>query len=450
MACCAADVVVARLMKDLKAEATSIFLDTLKSIQLDSLIRKKLALEGDRLLVDGKPLDLGDYREVVLVGLGKASASMGAALEVILGDRLTRGVLVTNRKSRVKTKSELIVAGHPLPNENSLKAGELIIQLIESCGSDSLVLFAISGGGSSLVELPLSSAITLADLRDLNRALITCGAAIREINIVRKRLSRIKGGRLGYLARHCHSIAMFVSDVNPGDVRSIASNPLLPEDASQDEFEGILERYGLTDKLPVSIRNLIRSGEIPKLPGEWRVEAREPINVLLLENADAVSTASRIAAARGYRVEVDPAPAEGPYTAVADAMVGRLIKLRGESAEKVCFVSGGEVSCSVTGRGFGGRNQEFVLYCAARLAAYGLSGRIAVLSCGTDGIDGNSSAAGAVADAGVISAGHKLGLDASSFVARNSSTSFLCETGALIVTGPTGNNVRDLTILLIN
>jgi glycerate 2-kinase len=438
-------------MKDLKEEATSIFLETLKSIQLDSLIRKKLVLEGNRLLVDGKLLDLNDYREVVLIGLGKASVSMGAPLEAILGDRLNRGILVTNRKSRVKTKSELIVAGHPLPNENSLKAGERIIQLVESCGSDSLVLFAISGGGSSLVELPLSSAITLADLRELNRVLVSCGAAIREINIVRKRLSRVKGGRLGYLARHSQTIALFVSDVNPGDVRSIASNPLLPDDVSQDEFAAILERYGLMGKMPASVTNLIRSGEIREPPLEWQPRGGDPICVLLMQNADALLAASRAAGGRGYRVEVAPASAEGDYKAVADALVDRLIEeRRGESFDKICLLSGGEVSCSVTGRGFGGRNQEFVLYCAARLAANGLSERIAVLSCGTDGIDGNSSAVGAAADAGVISAGGKVGLDASSFIAENSSTSFLCETGSLIVTGPTGNNVRDLTILLIN
>ncbi|HSO76396.1 MAG TPA: DUF4147 domain-containing protein, partial [Blastocatellia bacterium] len=427
-------------MKDLKEEATAIFLETLKSIQLDSLIRNRLRLEGDRLLVDGHLLDLNDYREVVLIGLGKASASIGAALEAVLGDRLTRGVLVTNRKSRVRTESELIVAGHPLPNENSLTAGERIIHLIESCGSDSLILFAISGGGSSLVELPLSRAITLADLRELNRVLVTCGAPIREINIVRKHLSRVKGGRLGYLARRCQSVAFYVSDVNPGDIRSIASNPLLPDDASHDEFNGILERYGLTDRVPLSVRTLIRSGEIPELPREWHAQGTGPINVLLLENADALLAVSMAAAARGYRVEVGPAPNEGDYKAVAEALVERLIEnRRAESSRKLCVVSGGEFSCSVTGRGFGGRNQEFVLYCAAHLAARGLSGRIAVLSCGTDGIDGNSSAAGAVADAGLISAGGEVGLDASSFIAGNSSTSFLCETGSLIVTGPTGN-----------
>ena len=142
-------------MRDLKDEATSIFLETLKRIQLDSAIDQKLRLDGDQLLVDGKLIDLRSYREVVLIALGKASENLGAAIEAVLGDRLSRGILVTNRKARVETKSELIVAGHPLPDKNSLKAAARIIQLIESCGTDStLIIFAISGGGSSLVEPP--------------------------------------------------------------------------------------------------------------------------------------------------------------------------------------------------------------------------------------------------------------------------------------------------------
>ncbi|MEK6301029.1 MAG: DUF4147 domain-containing protein [Acidobacteriota bacterium] len=437
-------------MRDLKEDAKSIFLETLKSIQLDSVIKKRLRLSGYELIVDGHPLDLHDYREVVLIGLGKASASIGAALEAILGDRLTRGLLVMNAKPRVSLKSEVIVAGHPLPNASSLKAGERLIQLIESSERDSLVLFAISGGGSSLVELPLSSAITLEDLRELNRVLISCGATIREINIIRKHLSRVKGGRLGYLARNNQSLALFVSDVNQGDLRSIASNPLLPDDATLEEFEGILNRYGLAERMPASVRKLIAADGIPALP-KWRIQGSDRVDVLLLENADAVSAATLAAEARGFRVEVDRSHTEEEYRTAADALIERLLASRREGAfEKVCIVSGGEFSCSVAGRGFGGRNQEFVLYCAARLAARGLSGRSAVLSCGTDGIDGNSSAVGAVSDASVINAAGGVGLDASIFIAENSSTSFFCEAGGLIVTGPTGNNVRDLRLLLMN
>ena len=234
-------------------------------------------------------------------------------------------------------------------------------------------------------------------------------------------------------------------------MRSIASNPLLADDASYDEFLEILDRYWLKDKLPASVRRLIASGAIPKLPTAWQAQENDSFHVVLLENPDAISAAAKAARARGFRVEVDSKQTEGDYKAVADAMVERLVEDRlSESQEKVCLVAGGEVSCSVGGRGFGGRNQEFVLYCAARLAARGLGERIAVLSCSTDGIDGNSSAVGAVADVDLINAGRSLGLDASSFITENSSTSFFSDAGGVIVTGPTGNNVRDLTILLIN
>jgi glycerate 2-kinase len=436
-------------MRDLKDEATAIFLESLKRVQLDSAIDQRLRLDDDQLFVDGKLIDLRSYREVVLIALGKASESMGAAIEAVLGDRLSRGILVTNRKARVETKSELIVAGHPLPDKNSLKAAERIIQLIESCGTDSLIIFAVSGGGSSLVELPLSSAVTLEDLRELNRLLIGSGATIRDINIVRKHLSRVKGGRLGYLARHSQIVALFVSDVNPGDLKSIASNPLLPDDSTCDEFLDIVNRYGLMEKMPQSIKSLIDSGLALDLPREWRTEGGKQHSVLLLENADALVAAGKAAQARGYRVEIDRTHSEAEYEGVADALIDKLLAMReAESSELVCLISGGEVSCSVSGRGFGGRNQEFVLYCAARLAACGFSGRIAVLSCGTDGIDGNSSAAGAVGSADVIRSGANVSLDASSFIAENNSTSFFCEAGGLIVTGPTGNNVRDLRILL--
>jgi glycerate 2-kinase len=315
-------------MRDLKDEATSIFLETLKRIQLDSAIDQKLRLDGDQLLVDGKLIDLRSYREVVLIALGKASESMGAAIEAVLGERLSRGILVTNRKARVETKSELIVAGHPLPDKNSLKAAARIIQLIESCGTDSLIIFAISGGGSSLVELPLSSAITLEDLRELNRLLIGCGATIRDINIVRKHLSLVKGGRLGYLARHSQIVALFVSDVNPGDLRSIASNPLLPDDATYDEFVDIVDRYGLMEKMPRSIRSLIERGVALDLPREWRTEGGEQHSVLLLENTDALVAAGKAAQARGFRVEIDRTHSEAEYRVVADVLIDKLLAMR--------------------------------------------------------------------------------------------------------------------------
>src|SRR6266567_4832326 len=189
-------------MIDLKEAAKRVFLGTLKAIEPDSVIRHKLRVDGKTLSLAGEQIPLDDFAEVVLIGMGKASLKMGAAVENLLGHRIKRGMLVTDHRSSTKVKSEVLVAGHPFPDANSLIAGERIVELVRSCGGDALIIFLISGGGSSLVELPLSRSISLEDLRVTNQVLVGCGATIREINIVRKGLSRIKGGRLGRLAQN--------------------------------------------------------------------------------------------------------------------------------------------------------------------------------------------------------------------------------------------------------
>jgi glycerate 2-kinase len=436
-------------MVDLKAIAKQIFLDTLKVIEPDSIIRKKLLIVGHTLRFGGEAIDLDAYSEIVLVGMGKASIKMGAAVETLLGDRIKRGLLVTNCYSDTPVRSTVLVAGHPLPDANSLVAGRKVIELVQSCDNDSLMVFLISGGGSSLVECPLSDRISLDDLRTTNQILIGCGASIHEINVVRKRLSRIKGGRLGYLARKAKCVGLYVSDVNPGDLRSIASNPLLPEESRFEEFIHVIEKFGLMRKLPESVLSVIVQLTNSGSSGDLIWSGAEPITLLLLENVDALNAAAELAGHHGFRVELDTDLIEGDYRAVADELIDRLMKLKSSlPGERVCVISGGEVSCPVRGSGIGGRNQEFVLYSATRLADLGVPGRVAVLSCGTDGIDGNSKAAGAVADAQSVIKATRLGVDASGFISNNDSYSFFKRMGGLIETGPTGNNVRDIRILL--
>jgi hydroxypyruvate reductase len=216
-------------MADLKEIAKSLFLRTLKAIEPDYAIQQKVHLDGGMLILNEEQISLDAYDEVVLIGMGKASLKMGAAAEALLGDRIKRGVLVTDRLSGTRVRSEVVVAGHPLPDENSLIAGEKILTLLQSCGEGSLIVFLISGGGSSLVECPSSPLISLEDLRATNLVLTRCGAAIEDINTIRKSLSKIKGGGLGRAAESSKCIGLYISDVNPGDLRSIASNPLLPE-----------------------------------------------------------------------------------------------------------------------------------------------------------------------------------------------------------------------------
>jgi glycerate 2-kinase len=436
-------------MADLKEIAKSVFLRTLHAIEPDSVIKQNVRVDSEMLFLGGEQIALGDHHEVVLIGMGKASLKMGAAAEALFGERIKRGILVTDRRSHVRVRSEVVVAGHPLPDHNSLIAGEKIVNLVRSCGEGSLIVFLISGGGSSLVESLSSPLISLGDLRSTNEVLIRCGAAIDEINAIRKGLSMIKGGGLGRLAGKSKCIALYISDVNPGDLRSIASNPLLPERFDAEKVFDVVTRFNLMDELPVSVTGLIRQLEPVSMADRGGKADSQPATLLLLDNSSAVRAAVRLAQQSGFRVEVDADLIEGEYRAVADRSVEHLLKLKSSLPnEKVCVISGGEVSCSVRDEGIGGRNQEFVLYSAARLAGSGIREQTAVLSGGTDGIDGNSKAAGAVADAEVVINAAQRGINASIFISSNDSHSFFRKVGGLVVTGPTGNNVRDLRILI--
>ena len=433
-------------MTDLKEIARSLFLRTLVAIDPDTAINRKLRVQDDTLIVGADHTSLDKYSEVVIVGLGKASQAMAVAVERLLGDRIKRGILVANYRSKDTLRSEVIVAGHPLPDRNSLKAAEKIIELLQSCDDKSLIIFLISGGGSSLVELPVSPSISVEDLRAVNQALISSGASIREINIVRKALSRIKGGQLGELARGSKCVAIYISDVNPGDILSIASNPLLPEASQADEFYAVVDKFHLLDKFPKSVTDAIDEGRVASRDSKFGCE--NVVALVVLDNSDAVRAAADFARQDGFRVEVDAETTEGHYKLIADRSINRVVELKKSfSDERICLISGGEVSCPVRGEGVGGRNQEFVLYCATRLADSGIK-RTAVLSCGTDGIDGNSTAAGAVADAESVIGALQRGELPSSYINNNDSHSFFEKMGGLVVTGPTGNNVRDIRILV--
>lgn len=436
-------------MTDLKETAKRVFLGTLKAIEPDSVIKHKLRVDGETLSLGSEQIPLDGFTEVVLIGMGKASLKMGCAVENLLGHRVKRGLLVTDRRSSVSARSEVVVGGHPLPDANSLIAGERIVELVRSCGDGALIIFLVSGGGSALVELPVSRSISLEDLRVTNQVLIGCGATIREINIIRKSLSRIKGGGLGWLARNSKCVGLYISDVNPGDLRSIASNPLLPEEIGEEVSLDVVKRFNLIDKLPRSVVNVIQKGSLKRFSGQWNSTGFRPLTMLLLDNSNAVQAAAEQARQLGFRVEVGADLIEGEYRTVADQSVDRLLNLKSSFPnERVCVISGGEVSCSVRSDGIGGRNQEFVLYSAARLGGLGIREGAAVLSCGTDGIDGNSNAAGAVADAELVIKAARHAIDASIFISGNDSHSFFKKAGGLVVTGPSGNNVRDLRILM--
>jgi glycerate-2-kinase len=428
--------------------AKLVFLETLSAIEPDSKLKEKLRIEDGSFSAGGELIPLTAFREVVLLGIGKASMTMGAAVESLLGNRITRGLLVTNHRLDIDVKSEVIVGGHPVPTHESVKAAEAMIELAQSCGPDTLSLFLISGGGSSLVEIPFSPDISLEDLQKTNQILISCGASIHEINVVRKNLSGIKGGQLGHLARKSKRVGLYISDVNPGDLYSIASNPLLPEVSEPAAFFAVLNKYELKERLPRAVRKVVDQLDPVRLINDENSKDEDPLAVLVMDNTDALRAAADAASRQGFLVEVVNDVIEGPYQAVADALIARLLSLKSRESGPVCLVSGGEVSCPVRGGGVGGRNQEFVLYSALQLARLGIGSEVAVLSCGTDGIDGNSTAAGAVADGTSTVRAAQLGEDATSYIVANDSHTFFKKTGGVVVTGPTGNNVRDVRVLM--
>jgi glycerate 2-kinase len=435
-------------MKDLVEEAKTIFLQTLRGVDLKQTFKEKIHRNGNDLHVEDEIITLSNYQRIVLIGMGKASQPMGFLVEQLLEDRLEQGILVTNHRSNLKVKSDVIVACHPVPDRNSFEAGRRIINLIKSSDSKTLIVFVISGGGSSLVESPIFDEIPLEEFQRLNQILIGCGATIKEINVIRKFLSLTKGGRLGNLAKSSHCLGLFLSDVNYGDLQAIASNPLLPDNATLEEFYQIIERYNLLDRLPHLLATVISKREVPPLPIPWPSSDGKQINLLLLENRDALAVAVEKAKSLGFEAMIELDLVEGDYREVADKLIRRLIDFRNTvQRPKVCLISGGEVSCLVKGRGLGGRNQEFVLYSGVVLARYGIES-FAILSCGTDGIDGNSTADGAVADASGIRLIEDVGVKGDLYFQENDTHSYFREFGGLLTTGPTGTNVRDVRILL--
>ncbi|HKP12812.1 MAG TPA: DUF4147 domain-containing protein [Blastocatellia bacterium] len=433
-------------MSDLEKAARTIFFETLRAVDLPALIGRRVRRDGNLLLIDDRRYDLSRFAGVILIGIGKASLQMGYAIESLLGDRLTSGLLVTNRREPLPLQSEVIVAGHPLPDSNSLRAGKRAIEILSGCRPEFLVIFLISGGGSSLFESLISDELTLEDLRELNQVLVECGATIEEINIIRKQFSAVKGGKLRRYMKAGEAVAFLASDVNAGDFKTLASNPLFPEGPMLGQFDRIVERYGLIDKLPQMFKDFHSFIQPSTLqPVHQRTAIIETF--LLAENTDVIAAAGRVAGELGYTVQLDLANQEESYEMTTARLVAMTGKLKNANpGRKVCVVSGGEVSCPVKGRGFGGRNQEFALHCALTLQGAMLPDSL-VLSCGTDGIDGRSIAVGAIASANL----EGVHLDATKtrrYFQSSDATSWFNDYGGLLVTGPTGNNLRDLRIIL--
>ena len=436
-------------LTQLRLAAREILQETLRSINAGDSVRRVVRLEGDQLTIRDFSLDI-TARKIYSIAIGKAAVSMASAMESILGARFTSGILNGPARTQSFTTTgrwQLFAGGHPVPTEASLLAGKAAIDLLEEANQErALVLFLISGGGSAMIEWPVSADITLADLRTANKALVESGASIGEINAVRRAFSAIKGGRLAGRAPNCDQVTLIISDVPSGQEWNVASGPTLspPEDAP--EARQVVATYQLRKKLPESILQAIDLEHETSSPKN-STNRRE--YSVLLSNEDAVEAAASAALRRGFTTDtardISDDPIESGCAKLLQRLAGLSASAGGTINSDLCVVSGGEFSCPVRGAGLGGRNLETALRLA--IAGAGMPGFVA-LCAGTDGIDGNSPAAGAIVDSTTIERAMKIGLDPHDFLDRSDAYSFFVSLGDAITTGPTGTNVRDVRILL--
>lgn len=435
----------------LRAHALAIFAAALRAVDPAAAVRRHLHRAGDTLWAGEHRYDLRRYDRVLLVGAGKAGAPMAAAVEEVLGDRLTDGVVVVKRGYGGPTRVvALVEAGHPVPDEAGVQGGERIAQLLSEASERDLVIAVISGGGSALLTWP-APGITLADLQALTNALLRSGATINEINTVRKHLDRAKGGGLARLAQPAEVLTLVLSDVVGDPLDAIASGPTVPDPTTFADAAAILDRFGLWPQTPPAIAAWLRAGlagqvaETPK-PGD-PLFARARV-VVVGSNALAAEAALAEAAARGFEALLLTTELEGEAREVARALaaIAREEALRGRPLPRpACLIAGGETTVTVRGPGRGGRNQELALSAALKLA--GLAD-VLLLSAATDGTDGPTDAAGAVADGTTLARAEALGMSALAFLDANDSYPFFDQLGDLLRTGPTNTNVNDLVIIL--
>jgi glycerate 2-kinase len=434
-------------MADLKQLARRIFHETLAAIDIPATMQRKLWCEGSRLCCGPAASDLNAFDAVRVVAIGKAAHAMVDGLVALLPSGVTFDGVASapTPPASAVHGMQYFVAGHPVPNIESWKAAEAILALLKTCDQRTLVFFLLSGGGSALAELPLDPEQTLEDVQQLYQALVTCGAPIGKIGTVRRHVSAVKGGRLAVAAGRATKITLAVSDVPAGQESALASGPTLPDPTSLVDVEQVLSEYALRKRLPRALQRWIAGGKMPETPKAGDPAFANAHFSLLLGMDDLFHPAHLAAEGKGCVACCDNTTDDWPVEEAAENLLAQLEELQAANlGQRVALIADGEVSSPVTGSGIGGRNSAFVLACVVKIAGR----RVAVLSAGTDGIDGNSLAAGAVADGETLARAHAAGLDPHDAYRQSDAYNFFARLDDAIVTGPTGNNLRDLRILI--
>lgn len=440
------------LTKKARALALDSLEHALKAAEPKKLMHLKLSLEGSRLRSDGCQYDLNTFRHVYVVGGGKAGKAMSEALEEVIGSRITAGVVNVPYGIKQKTRIiELNEASHPIPDEAGAEGVKRMIALAEQADLDDLVICLLSGGGSSLMPLPREG-VTLKYKQEITKALLKSGASIQEINVVRKHLSAVKGGWLAQKAYPATVLTLILSDVVGDSLSAIASGPTVPDPSTFADAKRILGKYGLWVGLSDSVRRFFSEGiankvdETPK-PGDRAFE--RVCNVIVGNNRVACDAAIEFLRSKGLNTFLVKEPLTGEARDVGEKLAllaRRIAASRKPVAKPAGIVAGGETTVTVVGKGKGGRNQELALATALRVE--NVDGCVLAL-IGTDGIDGSTDAAGAIVDGFTLAEAKQLKLNPQVFLADNDSYGFFSRLDDLIVTGATGTNVTDISVIVL-
>ena len=432
---------------DGKQLARQMFLRTLDALNVPTSISRCVSCAELVLRCGDVEYDLHLVSDLRVIAVGKAAYGMLDGLTSVLPAGLTiKGIVSAPGSPKTRHPGlRYFSGGHPTPNEESLFAGEAALNLLRGCSAETLVMVLLSGGGSSLVELPLLRTLSLSDVQQLNRVLVNCGASIAEINTIRKHISAVKGGRLAQAAVPASVITLAISDVPVGKESALASGPTLPDPTTRDDVARIIARYDLRNLLPQPLIAWIESAQMPETPKAGDPAFERAQFQLVLGMHELFHAAHRIAESQDCLAFCDNSTDDWPVEKAVDFLLAQLEELRAANPRQpIALIADGELSSIVTGDGLGGRNSAFVLACVRKIARK----RIVVLSAGTDGVDGNSPAAGAVADGNTLSRASAAGLDPNEFYRQSDSFSFFDVLGDAIVSGPTGNNLRDMRLLI--
>jgi len=438
--------------KKLRKDALAIFNAGIKAVDPVTAVKRHFKLQDSILSVGERTYDLASYNKVYVIGAGKASAAMAQPLEEIIGDRIKASAINVKYGHAVQLKIIRVnEAGHPVPDEAGLKGTKQIIQLLQQTGEKDLVICLISGGGSALLPYP-AQGLTLENKQKVTKHLLEVGATIHEINAVRKHISKVKGGQLARLVYPSTLISLILSDVIGDNLDSIASGPTVPDTSTFSDCLHILDKYNIRQKIPAGVLEHLErgvKGEIKETPKAGDPVFKKTQNVIIGSNIMAVKAAKEKAQELKYHSLVLSSFIEGETREVAKvhAAVAKEILSTGSPVSRpACVISGGETTVTIRGKGLGGRNQEFAL--AAAIEIDGLED-VVILSGGTDGTDGPTDAAGALADGETVRRAKELGLDAEYHLLENDSYHFFKPLGDLLITGPTFTNVMDLQLVIV-